>query len=166
MAAPHIAGVVALMQAAVVKTPAQVESKLKATARSLPGSCSGGCGTGIVDARAALDAQLGSPLANQDNLFNGQAITGLAGSKGSTKTYRITVPAGVSSLSFTLSGGSGDADLYVRFGSAPTTGSYDCRPYLSGNNETCTFTSPQAGTYHVMVRGYSSYSGATLQASY
>ncbi|WP_439888631.1 S8 family peptidase [Pseudomonas sp. MBLB4123] len=166
MAAPHVAGVVALMQAAAPKTPAQVESNLKSSTRPLPGSCSGGCGTGIVDASAALDAQLGSPPVNNDTLFNGQPINGLSGSKGSSKTYSITVPAGVSSLSFTLSGGSGDADLYVRFGSAPTTGSYDCRPYLNGNNETCTFNAPQAGTYHVMVRGYSSYSSASLVARY
>ena len=36
-----------------------------------------------------------------------------------------------------MSGGSGDADLYTRFGSQPTTSSYDCRPYASGNNESC-----------------------------
>ncbi|NQD95047.1 S8 family serine peptidase, partial [Pseudomonas sp. CrR25] len=166
MAAPHVAGVVALMQAAEPKTPAQVESNLKGSTRPLPGSCSGGCGTGIIDARAAIDAQLGAPPSNDDTLFNNQPITGLSGGRSSTKTYTITVPAGVSSLRFTLSGGSGDADLYVRFGSAPTTGSYDCRPYLNGNNETCTFNSPQAGTYHVMVRGYSSYSNATLVARY
>ncbi|QLC72303.1 S8 family serine peptidase [Pseudomonas sp. LPB0260] len=166
MAAPHVAGVVALMQAATPKTPAQVESNLKSSTRPLPGTCSEGCGTGIVDARAAVDVQLGSPPVNQDSLFNGQPISGLSGSKGSSKTYSITVPAGVSSLSFTLSGGSGDADLYVRFGSAPTTSSYDCRPYLDGNNEACSFSNPQAGTYHVMVRGYTSYSGASLVARY
>jgi serine protease len=54
----------------------------------------------------------------------------------------------------------------VRFGSAPTTSSYNCRPYLNGNNETCTFSSPQAGTYHVMLRGYTSYSGVSLTGSY
>ena len=33
-------------------------------------------------------------------------------------------------------GGTGDGDLYVRFGSQPTTSAYDCRPYASGNAET------------------------------
>ena len=37
-------------------------------------------------------------------------------------------------------GGTGDADMYVRSGSQPTTSTYNCRPYLSGNNETCTRT--------------------------
>ncbi len=35
--------------------------------------------------------------------------------------------------------------MYVKFGAAPTTTTYDCRPYPSGNAETCTFTNPAAG---------------------
>ena len=65
-----------------------------------------------------------------------------------------------------MSGGSGDADLYVRFGSAPTDTVYECRPYLSGNNETCNITTAQAGTYHVRVKAYSSFSGVSLTGSY
>ena len=38
--------------------------------------------------------------------------------------------------------GTKDPDLYVRFGSAPTTTAYDCRPALSGASETCTLTVP------------------------
>ncbi len=99
-------------------------------------------------------------------LSNGVAKTGLSGSTGSQTFYTITVPSGASNLSFTMSGGSGDADMYVKFGSAPTTSSYDCRPYKNGNNETCSFASPSVGTYHVMIRGYSSYSSVSLVASY
>jgi len=64
MAAPHVAGVVALMQAAAPSplTPAQVESMLKSTARALPGTCSGGCGAGIANADGAVvAAQGGTP---------------------------------------------------------------------------------------------------------
>ena len=61
---------------------------------------------------------------------------------------------------------SGDADLYVRFGAAPTTSTYTCRPYLSGNNETCNISPAQAGTYHIMVRAYSAFSGVSLTGSY
>ena len=61
MAAPHVAGVVALMQAAAASplTPAAVESTLKSTARPLPGSCSGGCGAGIANADGAVTAVQG-----------------------------------------------------------------------------------------------------------
>ncbi|MEG3630688.1 S8 family peptidase [Streptomyces poriticola] len=55
MAAPHIAGLAALMnEADPAMTPAQIETAIKNKARSLPGSCSGGCGAGLADAAAAL----------------------------------------------------------------------------------------------------------------
>lgn len=54
-----------------------------------------------------------------------------------------------------LHGTSGDADLYVRFGAAPSTTTYDCRPYSSSSNETCQLTVPAAEHQaFVMVRGY------------
>jgi serine protease len=99
-------------------------------------------------------------------LQNGVPVTGISGAQGSQQFWTMNVPAGASNLQFQIAGGSGDADMYVRFGSAPTTSSYNCRPYLNGNNETCTFSALQAGTYHVMLRGYTSYSGVSLTGSY
>lgn len=62
--------------------------------------------------------------------------------------------------------GSGDPDLYVRFGSAPTTSAYDCRPYLNGASETCTLTVPSGvSTAYMAVRGYTSGT-YTLNVSY
>jgi Dual-action HEIGH metallo-peptidase/Bacterial pre-peptidase C-terminal domain len=69
---------------------------------------------------------------------------------------------GYNAMRFQIAGGTGDADLYVRFGAAPTTATYDCRPYLGGNNETCEFNPSQAGNYYVMLNAYSAYSGVTL----
>jgi hypothetical protein len=76
------------------------------------------------------------------------------------------VPAGAKNLVVQLSGGTPDADLYVKFGSRPTISSYDCRPYTSSNNESCSVAAPKAGIYYVVVRGYSAYSGAVLKASF
>ena len=56
MAAPHVAGLVALVLGEQALSPAQVEAALKAAARPLPGSCTGGCGAGIVDAAATIGA--------------------------------------------------------------------------------------------------------------
>lgn len=58
MAAPHVAGVVALMQAKAggTLTPASVESTLKSTLRAFPTTIDKPIGNGIVNARAALDA--------------------------------------------------------------------------------------------------------------
>jgi vibriolysin len=100
-------------------------------------------------------------------LADGVAITGLADSTvGNMKFYRLDVPAGQTQVTFTISGGTGDADMYVRFGSKPTTSSYNCRPYLNGNNETCTFSPPQTGTYWVGLRAYTAYSGVTITGDY
>jgi vibriolysin len=99
-------------------------------------------------------------------LTNGVAVTNLSGSSGNKKYYTLEVPAGQTSLSFVTSGGTGDADLYVRFGSVPNSSTYDCRPYTSGNAETCTFNNPQAGTWYVMLNGYTSYSGLSLKGTY
>ena len=100
-------------------------------------------------------------------LCNGIAVTGLSAGTGlQTQTYRLVVPAGATNLKFVTSGGTGDADLFVKFGSAPTTSSYDCRPYIGGNAETCTITNVQAGTYFVMLRAFSTFSGVSLTGSY
>ncbi|MBF5044841.1 matrixin family metalloprotease [Aggregicoccus sp. 17bor-14] len=53
--------------------------------------------------------------------------------------------------------GSGDPDLYVRFGAAPTLTSYACRPYKTGASETCSLTVPSGqSSAYVMVNGYAS----------
>jgi vibriolysin len=98
-------------------------------------------------------------------LAKGVAQT-FSGASASESNFFYTTPADVLSASFNLSGGTGDADMYVKFGSAPTTSSYDCRPYKNGNTEACDFASAQAGTYYVMVRGYSAYSGTSLVADH
>ncbi|WP_305885107.1 pre-peptidase C-terminal domain-containing protein [Pleionea sp. CnH1-48] len=99
-------------------------------------------------------------------LTNGQAQTGLGGSQGNEEFFYLDVPAGATNLSFVTSGGSGDADLYVKFGSKPTTSSYDCRPYRNGNAETCNISSAQEGRYWVMLRAYSTFSGVSLTGSF
>ena len=55
--------------------------------------------------------------------------------------------------------------LKLRGSSAPTTSTWDYRPYLTGNNETVN-AQPVAGTWYVMVRGYASYSNVKLVATY
>ncbi|MCH7224496.1 S8 family serine peptidase [Haloferula sp. A504] len=108
----------------------------------------------------------GSGVVGVTNLNNGVPVTGLSGDGGSERVYRFSVPPGQESLSFEISGGSGDCDLYVRYGSIPTTSDWDHRPYLGGNDETVTINNPAAGDWYVMLRGYSSYSGVSLVASY
>ncbi|MER6997946.1 S8 family serine peptidase [Streptomyces sp. NPDC000410] len=61
MAAPHIAGLAALLESAKpALTPAEIESAIKTNARPLPGTCSGGCGAGIADAAKTVNAVTGT----------------------------------------------------------------------------------------------------------
>jgi endonuclease I len=99
-------------------------------------------------------------------LNNGDTRSNLSGVAGSATLFQLSVPAGATDLAVIISGGSGDVDLFVRFGQAPTTSAYDCRPYVSGNNENCTFAVPQAGTYYILLSGYSAFSGLSLNVSY
>lgn len=165
MAAPHVAGVAALIkQAKPDATPDEIESILKSTTRSFPATCTS-CGTGIVDAAAAVAAASGGttpPTGGDSELINGEAKTGLSGAANAQAFYTMTVPSGATNVTFTMSGGTGDADLYVRAGSKPTTTTYDCRPYKGGNSEECSIDNPTAGTYHVMLNGYSAYSAVSL----
>lgn len=98
-------------------------------------------------------------------LTNGVPVTGISVATGANKIYTLVVPAGRSSLTFKTSGGTGDADLYVQLGSAPTTSSYLKRSWNTGNSESITISSPTAGTYYVMVYGYAAASGVTLVGS-
>lgn len=91
-------------------------------------------------------------------------VPNLAGDSGSQTNFVVTVPAGKTSLQISTSGGTGDCDLYVRFGTPPTLSTWDYRPYLTGNNESVTISNPAAGNWYVMVHGYENYSGVTLRA--
>ncbi|HRQ35594.1 MAG TPA: PPC domain-containing protein, partial [Chiayiivirga sp.] len=129
------------------------------------GACSGSgsaCTLAANQAHAAL-AHFKVPVTG---LSRGQATADLSAQGGLARMYSLHVPSGSESLRIRLSGGSGDADLYVRHGTEPNESQYDCRPYLHGNNELCEFPAPLAGIYYIMIKGAPDYSGARLFAHY
>jgi hypothetical protein len=65
---------------------------------------------------------------------------------------------------FELSGNA-DADLYVRTGLQPTTGSYECRPFKSGSQETCVVELTSPAAIFGMVRGWATSSDFELVGS-
>lgn len=99
-------------------------------------------------------------------LSNGESVAELSGASGSERLYQIQVPSSADSFRVLMSGGTGDADLYVRRGALPTANTFDCRPYLQGNNEECTFDNPAAGTWYIAIRGYAPYQGVSLTVEY
>ncbi|MDL5365096.1 S8 family peptidase [Xanthomonas sp. NCPPB 2654] len=179
MASPHVAAVAALVQSAVIAagnaplTPAALETLLKQTARPFPVSIptSTPIGTGIVDAKAALDKALEVPCDPETEecappataLTNKVAVSGLTGAAGNEVLYSFDAEAGAV-LSFLTYGGSGNVSLYVSFDKEPTSSSYDAKSARPGNNETVRFTAPKAGTYYIKLVGTSGYSGVSLVA--
>ncbi|ASP37448.1 alkaline serine protease [Bacterioplanes sanyensis] len=166
MAAPHVAGVAALLLSEDASlTPAQVTASL--VARSSANKVS--------DPRSGSPNRLlyslegdGGPIDPPvTELQNGKPVQA-SGAQGSQLFYKLAVPANAEQLVVELSGaqGSGDADLYVLRGSKPQLDTYDCRPYIGGNNERCSFDNPEAGDWYVMLRGYSSFSDVQLTATY
>lgn len=113
-----------------------------------------------------VNASCVAPPPSGTELTNGVPLNNLSGAKSSQTYYFVNVKKTSRKLTIQMSGGSGDADLYVRFGDQPTTSKYDCRPYLLGNNEVCTFNLPNKGLYQIMIRGYTAYNGVSLVAKY
>ncbi|MCB1555091.1 MAG: S8 family serine peptidase [Xanthomonadales bacterium] len=167
MASPHVAGAAALYLASNPNaTPAQVTAALTSNATPSKVTSAGSGSPNLLLYTGSGGTTPPPPPPSGGTLTNGVPVTGLAASTGGELDYTLAVPAGATNLNFAMSGGSGDADMYVKFGSAPTTSSYDCRPYLNGNSETCSFSTAQTGTYYVMVRAYSTFSGVSLTGSY
>jgi len=274
MATPHVAGVIALVQSRraalslAAYTPAEMEALLKSSSRAFPSTPSQPIGSGILNAKAAVDAAgggtadttapstvsgLGASAASSSQvnltwspatdtggsglsgykiescsgsgcsnfaqiatttstsysntgltastsysyrvraydvagnngaysstasattqagggggtvLTNGVAVTGLSAATGASLNYTMVVPAGATGLKFVTAGGTGDLDMYVKFGSAPTDTVYDCRPYAGGNAETCNIATAQAGTYYVRLKAYAAFSGASVTGSF
>lgn len=119
-------------------------------------------GAGTPEVWAVQDAWDGvgvhdwTPLASQ---------AGLQGGAGAELRFQVVVPPGLAAMSVRTTGGTGNADLYVRFGAPPTTTTYDCSSRAFTNEEHCELEPVTAGTWHVMVRGANAFSGVTASAS-
>ncbi|MBI5256318.1 MAG: S8 family peptidase [Burkholderiales bacterium] len=122
MATPVVAGVAALMLSVnSALTPDEVKNIMVSTVRAFPASCSG-CGAGIIDAAAAVqaakDAATPAPInvteaESNDSIATAQAVASLPATvSGSIASgtdadhYRISVPAG-RTLSVSLLGAAG-----------------------------------------------------------
>ena len=92
----------------------------------------------------------------------GQTISSLSGSRGDVLFYKFALNDNVQEIKVSISGGEGDADLYLKRGMFPSKADYDCRPYYYGNNESCSAIGESGDEFYIMIDGYSSFSDVAL----
>ena len=125
------------------------------------GQCSIPAGPGTANVTAIFNASGGASepvtLINQANI---------SGTSSSAARFVVQLPPGASNLAVTTSNGSGDVDLYVKFGAPPTTASHDCASQRPGNAESCGIATPQPGTYYILLNSFETYRNVTLRVTY
>jgi len=121
------------------------------------------CGSGTTTATRSFTT---ATTPSVTTLTSGQTVSSLSGATGTWAHYKIAVPSGQTSLAIAMSGGTGDADLYVKLGAQPTSSVYDYRPYLGGNTESVNVSNPAAGDWYISIYGYAAYSGVSLTATH
>lgn len=176
MATPHVAGVVALMLAKNASlTPDQVITMLQSTARAFPATCSQ-CGTGIVDAAAAVKAAInaggggtpgGSTVAEVESNNTrataqtistaGTTVNGSFSSNADTDYYKVVLPAGKKLTATLTPNASSDYDLYLYNSSGKQLAS---SLNGAGTADTVTYTNSGSASVTLYVRAYF-YSGTT-----
>ncbi|NHZ79133.1 S8 family serine peptidase [Massilia sp. CCM 8695] len=181
MATPHVAGVAALMLSKnAALTPDDIESKLKSTARAFPGTCNS-CGTGIVDALAAVKSAGGTtPPAGttineteSNNAYgsanavtvSGTVVKGNMGSSTDSDYFAVQLPAGKTlSATMTIGSSSADYDLYAYNSTGTTQVAMSENGAGVADSLTTTNTGTTTLTRYVRVKYYSGGTGATSGA--
>ncbi|MDD9380962.1 collagenase [Streptomyces sp. ZAF1911] len=85
---------------------------------------------------------------------------------GNYRYFYVNVPAGTASLKITVSGGTGNADLYYSPTTWATTSNYTARSAQTGNTETLTITNPPAGYLYVSLHAAQDFAGATVSSRF
>jgi serine protease len=89
-------------------------------------------------------------------------VTGISGPLGGFRYFKVSVPPGHSTLDVFISGSTGDADLYVRYGVLPTLSRWDGRPYLDGSNEGASMLRFPPGDWYIGIHGFTAYADVGL----
>ncbi|MFZ2983809.1 MAG: choice-of-anchor D domain-containing protein [Minisyncoccia bacterium] len=101
-------------------------------------------------------------------LTNGVASAAVTAPMGTNTFYSIAVPSGVSNLTVTTTGGSGDDDIFMSLGSQPqaVAGGYTWKGATYATNESIVLTNPVAGTYYITMNAWTAITNIQTKAVY
>lgn len=105
------------------------------------------------------------PSQGVQSLDNGDSKTFSANANEQQK-FVIDIPTGSQNLLIETSGGTGEADLYVKFASEPSTQDYDYRPWVVGNVEKVEVATPQSGQWYIMINPDTDVTSVTVKVSW
>lgn len=124
-------------------------------------------GAQLANAAPASDIAASSVVSKAaTSLGNGIPATGLNVASGGQQMFTFDIPMGATSALFQTTGGTGDVDVFVQLGAAPTSSSYLQRAGGPTNFESISLAYPAAGTYYIMLYGYTAASDFQLVANY
>ncbi|NRA84279.1 MAG: collagenase, partial [Gammaproteobacteria bacterium] len=78
--------------------------------------------------------------------------------------FFVDVPANSAKLTIKTTGGTGDADMYVKFAEYASLENFDQRPFMSGNEESVEIDSPESGRYYIGLSAYNAFNNLQLSA--
>lgn len=122
-----------------------------------------GTTTGAVTVTAAAPECTGSDIRT---LGRNCQRSNLSASAGQLYYLYIYLPAGVTTLTITSTGGTGNADLYYNAASWATTTAYTARSVNAGNGEQLTVSNPAAGYRYISLYATLAFSGVSVTTRY
>lgn len=161
MATPHVAGLAALLlQKSPNLTPAQVEQRLKAGTRPLPGRCPRGCGRGLIDAPRTLSVNGGGDGGDGGNTGGKEYTANATVQSGQTVATRgFQANAGTHKGNLTVNNSYADMEL-----SLEKQSSWGDWTQVATDNATGSVTyRGSAGTYRWKIQSYYGGSQVTLK---
>ncbi|MDX2056187.1 MAG: pre-peptidase C-terminal domain-containing protein, partial [Gemmatimonadales bacterium] len=100
------------------------------------------------------------------DLVVGTPIGGLTLPIGQSRIFRVAVPNGATELRVVLSGGTGDANLYLRADSLPGfPDGVACAGETPGNGEVCVVPNPKAGPWYLHIAAFQTFQGLAVSAT-
>ncbi|MEQ1858935.1 MAG: lysyl oxidase family protein [Chthoniobacteraceae bacterium] len=93
-------------------------------------------------------------------------VSRLGGDHGDGATFKIEIPPDAENFVVKTTGGSGDVDLFIRFGAHPSPTQWDFASESDDTSELIRVGTPTAGVWYVRVVGFSTFRNVRLTASY